>query len=365
MKRRILAVATQGTGGDDETRLRALVSGLPKEYEIEFFPFDRKSKWKSFYDFVIRARSSKPDLVILEGTGLGGGGAALMARALSGIPYIVSSGDAVGPFVAGRVRWAAPVFQAYERALCRFSSGYVGWTPYLTGRALTFGAGRAMTAANWDFNPLSEYEWQRARIEIREKYSIPASDLVIGIAGSLAWNPRVKYCYGLEIIKAMSRIRRKDLHALIVGDGNGRPYLDTLIGDTKLKVHFTGRIPHSEVSRHLAAMDIGSLPQSLDQVGNFRYTTKLSEYLGSRLPVVTGRLPFTYDLGSSWLWRLPGKNPWEENYLNALAELLETVQTSAVEEKRAAMRAFPSLIFDSRDQIARFTEFVTEAFDSK
>ena len=47
---------------------------------------------------------------------------------------------------------------------------------------------------------------------------------------------------------------------------------------------------------HLAAFDLASLPQSVDGVGSFRYTTKLSEYLAAGLPIVTGQIPAAYDL---------------------------------------------------------------------
>ena len=41
----------------------------------------------------------------------------------------------------------------------------------------------------------------------------------------------------------------------------------------------------------LAAFDLASLPQSVDRVGSFRYSTKLSEYLAAGLPIVTSQIP--------------------------------------------------------------------------
>jgi hypothetical protein len=69
---------------------------------------------------------------VMEGTGL----AVMIGRLLRGVPYLVSSGDAVGPFIATQWPLFEPVFLAYERLLCRWSAGFIGWTPYLTGRAL-------------------------------------------------------------------------------------------------------------------------------------------------------------------------------------------------------------------------------------
>jgi hypothetical protein len=49
---------------------------------------------------------------------------------------------------------------------------------------------------------------------------------------------------------------------------------------------------------------------SVDQVGSFRYTTKLSKYLAFGLPVITGQIPLAYDLDDGWIWRLAGDAPW-------------------------------------------------------
>src|SRR5262249_9089365 len=134
--RPIIAFATQGAAGDDEARLL----GLLANFCHDVFPFDRRSKWLSFRRLIKRILRQRPGLVVMEGAGLAGGLGLLLARWLAGIPYVVSSGDAVGPFVAGLRPWLGPLFGLYERLLCRWSAGYIGWTPYLTGRALTFGA---------------------------------------------------------------------------------------------------------------------------------------------------------------------------------------------------------------------------------
>ncbi len=69
----------------------------------------------------------------MEGTGIAGGLACLLAAIVKGHAYVVSSGDAVGPFIAVHVRCLGWPFAVYERLLCRFSSGFIGWTPYLVG----------------------------------------------------------------------------------------------------------------------------------------------------------------------------------------------------------------------------------------
>src|SRR4051812_48928204 len=109
-------------------------------------------------------------------------------------------------------------------------------------------------------------------------------------------------------------------------------------------------------------MDVGSLPQSVDQVGSFRYTTKISEYAQARLPIVTGRLPFAYDIARTWSWRLPGGAPWEDQYISELAALMEQVTPDAIAERRAKIPDDLGL-FDAVDQQARVGAFIRELLD--
>lgn len=279
---------------------------------------------------------SKPQLTVMEGTGISGGLALILCRILLGRRYVISSGDAVGPWVAGRAPFLGPFFALYERVLCKFADGFIGWTPYLVGRALTFGTPRAMTAAGWA--PFSRLQEKQAldRSRIRTALGISSDQLVIGIVGSLIWSSRHKYCYGRELVDAARLVTRKDVAFLIVGDGDGRSKLEHLAGELKDRtVFFTGRIPQHRLPEYYAAMDVASLPQSVDSVGAFRYTTKLSEYLFFHLPIITGQTPLAYDLAKGWLWRLPGDAPWDKRFVLALAELASRLNPQEVDLKRA------------------------------
>ena len=355
-RQRILALATQGAGGDDEARLLRLFAN----FSPEVFPFDRASKWRSLRKLVKRIFRQRPDLVFMEGTGLVGGLGLLLSRWLAGIPFVVSSGDAVGPFVAGQRPLLGPLFGLYERLLCRWSTGFIGWTPYLTGRALTFGAPRAMTAPGWAPYPLSAERHAASRMKIRQELRIETDDLVFGLVGSLAWTKRVDYCYGLELVQALNHTSRPKLKVLIVGDGTGRSRLEQDAGKRLgSSVILTGRVPRDQIPDYLAAMDAASLPQSVDQVGSFRYTTKLSEYLAVGLPIVTGQIPLAYDLGEGWLWRLPGKSPWDARYIQALASLMEGLSGAELNVKRVGVpRNLPE--FDREAQIRRVTAWITD-----
>jgi hypothetical protein len=349
---RVACFATQGSDSGDEQRIRALLDPLSPVV----LPFDRARKPRSGLATALRLVRERPDLVVMEGTGVAGALAVLAARA-AGVRYVVSSGDAVEPYLSSFRPWLRPVARAYERLLCSRSAGFIGWSPYLVGRALTLGAPRAMTAANWAPGaPRPTIDRDAAR----RRFGVPDGALVFGLVGSLAWHERAGYCYGTELVRAASGLERRDLVVLIVGDGNGRGPLERLagrrLGETVL---LPGAVPRADVPLALAAMDVASLPQSVDGVGAFRYTTKLSEYLAAGLPIVTGEIPLAYDLDDGWLWRLPGNAPWDERYVAALARLMESIEAGEIEARRSLVPR-ESPLFSLERQRRQVCEFITD-----
>ena len=210
---RILCFATQGAEHLDAERLRYLLEPLAPVS----FAFDRASKLRSAVRLVREARARRAQLIVMEGTGLAGGAAVLALSFAAKVPFVLSSGDEVGPYLALRSPIAGFLGGIYERLLCRRCAGYIGWTPYLVGRALTFGAPHAMTAPGWPRDQAA----RGARDAIRGQLGIPADALVVGLVGSLNWRARVGYSYGAELVSAVRRTRRPDVVACIVGDGPG------------------------------------------------------------------------------------------------------------------------------------------------
>lgn len=356
---RILVFATQGSGKGDEGRIIQLL----RSFKIHLIPFESmgwRAKLRSSKLILRDTIRLKPDLIVMEGSGVAGGILLLVARIFFGFRYILSSGDAIAPFIASKSILLYPFFLFYEILLYRLSSGFIGWTPYLCGRALTFGAPRVMTAAGWAVSPLPGELRSATRIRMREELSIPENAIVIGIAGSLNWSQKKHFCYGYDLVKAALRTSNLDCIILIVGDGSGKKELEKLAGsELGKRIRFTGRIPSDQVGHYLAAMDVGSLSQSVDGVGSFRYTLKLSEYLAANLPVVTSQIPLSYDLDSGWLWRIQGNAPWDEQYIDSLTQWMNELSPADVYEKR---NLIPNQIkeFDQSIQVNRVTQFVLD-----
>jgi len=355
----LLACATQGNGGDDEARLRELVSG----FHYALANFSKKEKRTAAKALIAQLRSREYDLLVLEGTGFVGGIAAILGRKLWGVPYVVSSGDAVGPFLSARHPLGEPVFRMYEKMLCANASGFIGWTPYLVGRALTFGTARGITIPGWAPFERSREELDRSRRKIRRQLGILEDTVVFGMVGSLNWSARYGYCYGAELVRAVRRARGKAI-VVVVGDGSGLGKLREMAGGALGRtVYLPGRVSREEVPAWLAAMDVGSIPQSVDGVGSFRYTTKLSEYMAARLPFISNQIPMAYDLDESNLWRLPGQSPWDPVFIRALTALMDQLTPAEITARR--QRLGTQMIFDRHSQIARVTAFLREVVEAE
>jgi len=351
----VYVVSTLGSGSNEEARIMALLA----RFQPQVIPFDRKAKWQGFKRIFKILWREQPALVVMEGSGLAGGLALLAGRLLAGVPYVVSSGDAIGPWVGRQVFWAGPLFGLYERILCRFAAGFIGWTPYLVGRAMTFGTKRGMTAAGYAPFPLAPDQREVRRKAVRDELKIPPDAIVFGLAGSLAWNRQVRYCYGLELVQACLKTDRSDVHVVVVGDGDGREIMGRLAGDLLgRRVHIPGRVPQDRVMDYLAAMDVASLPQSQDAAGAFRYTTKVSEYISAGLPVVTSQIPMAYDLDCGYMWRMPG-SPWDPAFVDSLARLMTTITKDELQQKKTVV---PPVLpdFDLPRQVERTTAFITD-----
>jgi glycosyltransferase involved in cell wall biosynthesis len=350
---RVACFATQGSGSGDEARIQWLLSAL----QPTVVGFERGRRITGAFGLIRALSRARPDLLVMEGTGVAGGAVVLLMRSIFGTPYVVSSGDAVAPFLRAVRRPLGILGLLYEWALYRASSGFIGWSPYLVGRALTFGAPRAMTAPHW-----ASADGRADGAAIRRRLGIAPDAIVFGIVGSLNWTARYEYCYGVELVRAISRISRPDVCVLVVGDGSGRERLREMAGDRLGKTVFLpGPVARQEVSSYLDAIDVASLPQSVDGVGAFRYTTKISEYLAADLPIVTGQIPLAYDIAGGWSWRLPGDAPWDERYLRALAALMMSLSPDDAAARRPGSRHAD--LFDAARQRDQVTQFVADVVE--
>ena len=179
------------------------------------------------------------------------------------------------------------------------------------------------------------------------------------------WTESVGYVYGAELARAVRRTKRADIVACIVGDGSGRQRLEAIAGDELGgRIVLPGRVPAAEVPSYLAGFDIASLSQSVDGVGSFRYSTKLSEYLAAGLPIITTQIPAAYDLDEGFFWRLPGSAPWSDAYVGALVDLFESLTHEDVASHRRCVTQTVVGSFQRHAQQRRMQAFIEDLLSS-
>ena len=357
---RILCIITGGAG--DGRRARRLMSTLPAE--ITYYDVDKnRPRRESFQELRALLQPGKWDLVFQEGTGIVGGLNLIRAGWRWGQPYVISSGDPIGGFfrtTRGPIYGAA--FSVYERLLYRFSSAFVGWTPYLAGLALQLGAPRTVTIEGAvDLNTFVPFAAPEQKA-VRAQYGIPEDHLVCGVVGSLTWSSSQQYCYGLELVEAIQHVQREDLTIFIVGDGDGRAVLERRIpSHLKDRVIFAGRVPAENVVEALNAMDIGFITQTLDGLGSFRLTTKLPEYLAAGLPVAMSPIPGFYDYLHDAGWALPAAHPASLAFHKETAAWLDSLSHEEIAQKAKRSRALAETHFDYETVILpRFQAFMVD-----
>lgn len=350
--------ATKGSGSNDASRIADLLSELnPTE-----IPFDYSKKATSFSRIMSTVVKQRPNLIVMEGTGIAGGAALILCRFLYGTNYMVSSGDSIAPFLSRRWKLLYPLFWLYETVLYRKSAGIIAWTPYLVGRAITMGAKHAISAPGW-INKTNIDTSASSRKRIRERLGLESTDIGIAIAGSIDWDSSAQYAYGLELVRAATKSKRSEIVVFIIGEGSGLSKLKQIADASKaVRIVFLGKKPHEETLETLGAMDLASLPQTCDPVGALRYTYKFVEYYELGLPIVTGELPLAYDLYLDGSWRLPGDSPWSRRYIEALTEFMDSVDHEEIEKKRNHISKAD--FFARNTQVDRVKNFVQERIRS-
>lgn len=361
----ILCINTGGIGDLHGLRARRLMEGF--DAEVVFMDVDRGlSRWENARRIWARLQERRWDLVYQESTGIAGGLPLILAAIKNSQRYVVSTGDPVGGFfrvVKGPVAgWG---FEQYERWLYRLSTGFIGWTPYLSGMALKMGARRAVTIEGAVDMDIFEPAESTVRQERKRKYGLDPTHLVCGVVGSLRWTPRQQYCYGLELVRMLPFLKRDDVSVLIVGDGDGRERLAQAVPTAwRDRVAFTGRVPEAEVVDTLHAMDIGFITQTMDGLGLYRLTTKLPEYLAAGLPVAMSPNPGYYDYARPAGWALPPHHPASEGFHRACAAWLDTVSREEVEARRSIAPRVAAKHFSYDVVRPRFQAFISDLLDA-
>jgi glycosyltransferase involved in cell wall biosynthesis len=142
----------------------------------------------------------------------------------------------------------------------------------------------------------------------------------------------------VEAIKVLRSRGRKDIGAVLIGDGSERPRVRAAAEGVD-SILFTGAIPHDRMPAALAAADIGVAPFDIAahaplSLGFYWSPLKMFEYMASGLAVVApavDRIPSLVENGKEGVLYAPGAH-----HAEALADALTAVANPQIRQPMGA-----------------------------
>lgn len=203
---------------------------------------------------------------------------AMLACWRTGTPVLVRS-DSQLP--TDRGAWKRAVKRAlYPQFLGRCAAGLAVGTrseAYLR----YYGARRVLRSPHFVDNELFAREAALADgREARARWGIPADAFVVLFAGKLVSKKRP-----LDVVRALARLARPDLHLLVAGDGELRDALRGEADALGVPVHLAGFQNQSEIPAAYAAADVLALPSDARET----WGLVVNEAMASGRPAIVSR----------------------------------------------------------------------------
>lgn len=315
-------------------RARGLWEPLKNNFRVEYFYRDC-GKIGSLRRFLQGVRARIPNLVYVVDTAVSGAGAAILARALHGVPFIIDTGDL-----------------GYELAELTATPGWAGRKIIGVVEATALRLAAAIVVRGTYHKQILNEAGKRCVFVIRDGIHKGQSrpldvsdlrrewgwndDLCVGMMGSIKWSSRTGMCYGWDLIEAIGLLDPAlPVRALIIGDGDGLPRLQARAQELGLgeRIRFTGRVPYDQIPLCTSMMDVALSTQTNNRVGQVRTTGKLPEYMAA------GCYVLATDVGEARLllpleMRLPYEGVKDTGYPARLAEKITALATAGRAEVR-------------------------------
>ena len=278
----VIVLVNGNAGSAGGTRARGLFEPLQNQGRIDYFYRDF-SKIASLRHFFQKVSCLKPDIVYVIDTAISGAGAALLAKCLRGIPYIVDTGD-LGYELAeltGTPGWAGrKIIGLVEASALHLASAIVVRGTF--HKEILDKAGFRNVSVIRDGIGAGQPD-SMAINHLRQALGLEGF-LCVGMMGSIKMNPRTNLCYGWDLIEALGLLDLElPVRGLIVGDGDGLPVLQQRAKALGVedRAIFVGRVSYDNVSAYLGVMDVALSTQTNNRVGQVRTTGKLPEYMAA------------------------------------------------------------------------------------
>lgn len=157
------------------------------------------------------------------------------------------------------------------------------------------------------------------RAEARRALGLPVDGLIVGMTGTLNDYEGVD-----TLIRALALVGADDVTLLIVGGGPALTSWRALADALGVAAVFTGRVPRSEVRRHIEAMDLFCVPRCSTPVTDLVPPLKPLEAMATGVPVLASDVAPLRELiaeaGSGWNAPAGDAQAWAETITEILAD---------------------------------------------
>ncbi|MEO7020956.1 MAG: glycosyltransferase family 4 protein [Ktedonobacteraceae bacterium] len=173
-------------------------------------------------------------------------------------------------------------------------------------------------------------EWKAVEPNLQLKDGRP---FLLGYIGIMGVQDGVEYTlYALH--ELIYKRGRQDVSLALIGQGSSFKTLRSLACELKIDAytHFTGIVPHEEVPRYLAAIDIGLIPDPQNGVNEFSTMLKTMDYMAARKPILA------FDLAETRFTAQEAALYAKPNVIEDFADKIE--QLLADEEMRTRLGEF-------------------------
>ena len=185
-----------------------------------------------------------------------------------------------GKFGAEERSWGFKSLVAVERAACRFADHVISANDLWHETLLRRSARRCTTLLNYPDISL----FKPASTDGR-KENQPFTFLYPG---------SLNHHQGVDVAVRAFSVAVRDMPGSefhIHGDGPAKPLLAQLIGELSMedRIRLKNRVSITEMADIISAADVGVVPKRADGFGNEAFSTKILEFMASRVPVIVSR----------------------------------------------------------------------------
>lgn len=279
-----------GPNSIEAIRARGLARQLPAE--TTRFCFRAGSRAATATAWRREVMTHPPDLLYVLNTALPGAVLAPWWSLTRGQRYLLDTGDAVFEMARQSGIGAGlklPWLWFFERLAHRQAAAVI--VRGTRHRELLLGRGLRRVEVIRDGFAEQAGATPAAVAALRQRLGL-ADRFVVGVMGSTVWSPKLRLCYGWDLLEALTQLRDLPVTGLLIGDGDGLPWLRQRAAELGVadRLVFTGRIPYPEVPTYLRLMDVALSTQTNNLPGQVRTTGKLPEYMAAERFILASRV---------------------------------------------------------------------------